>query len=80
MGGFIACLFGAKYPERVDRLVFNGAVAKCDWMARTNFHLWKRIAPKFGLGSEEVALLLLDSRLLARSTSTRWSPAAISTP
>jgi len=59
MGGFIACLFGAKYPERVDRLVFNGAVAKCDWMARTNFLLWKQVAHQFGLGSEEVALLLL---------------------
>lgn len=59
MGGFIACLFGAKYPERVDRLVFNGAVAKCDWMARTNFHLWKRTAQTFGLGSEELALMLL---------------------
>jgi len=59
MGGFIACLFGAKYPERVDRLVFNGAVAKCDWMARTNFHLWKRTALTFGLGSEELALMLL---------------------
>src|SRR4051812_32616084 len=59
MGGFIACLFGARYPERVDRLVFNGAVAKCDWMSRTYFELWKRTAQKFGLGSEEVALLLL---------------------
>jgi pimeloyl-ACP methyl ester carboxylesterase len=61
MGGFIACLFGAKYPERVDRLVFNGAVAKCDWMARQSFFLWKRIAQEFGLGSEELALLLLTS-------------------
>ena len=61
MGGFIACLFGVKYPERVDRLVFNGAVAKCDWMARTTFYLWKRVAQQFGLGSEELALLLLSS-------------------
>jgi len=59
MGGFIACLFGAKYPSRVDRLVFNGAVAKCDWMSRTFFHLWKRTAQEFGLGSEELALMLL---------------------
>ena len=59
MGGFIACLFAAKYPERVDRLVFNGAVAKCDWMARTQFHLWKRTAQVFGLGSDELALMLL---------------------
>jgi 3-oxoadipate enol-lactonase len=59
MGGFIACLFAARYPERVDRLVFNGAVAKCDWMARTHFHLWKRVAQEFGLTSDEVALLLL---------------------
>ena len=59
MGGFIACLFAAKYPERVDRLVFNGAVAKCDWMSRTYFHLWKRLAQTFGLGSDELAQLLL---------------------
>lgn len=59
MGGFIACLFAAKYPERVDRLVFNGAVAKCDWLARTNFYLWKRTAQEFGLDSEELALMLL---------------------
>lgn len=59
MGGFIAVLFAAKYPNKVDRLVFNGAVAKCDWLARTNFHLWKRVAEEFGLGSEELALTLL---------------------
>jgi 3-oxoadipate enol-lactonase len=59
MGGFIAVLFAAKYPEKVDRLVFNGAVAKCDWLARTNFHLWKTVAHRFGLGSEELALMLL---------------------
>jgi pimeloyl-ACP methyl ester carboxylesterase len=59
MGGFIAVLFAAKYPEKVDRLVFNGAVAKCDWLARTNFHLWKTVAHQFGLGSEELALMLL---------------------
>jgi pimeloyl-ACP methyl ester carboxylesterase len=59
MGGFIACLFAAKYPERVDGLVFNGAVAKCDWLARTNFHLWKRVAQEFGLDSDEMALMLL---------------------
>jgi pimeloyl-ACP methyl ester carboxylesterase len=59
MGGFIACLFAARYPERVDRLVFNGAVAKCDWLARTNFYLWKKIANDYGLDSEELALMLL---------------------
>jgi 3-oxoadipate enol-lactonase len=59
MGGFIAVLFAAKYPQKVDRLVFNGAVAKCDWLARTNFHLWKTVAQQFGLGSEELALMLL---------------------
>ena len=59
MGGFIAVLFAAKYPERVDRLVFNGAVAKCDWMARTHFYLWKRLAQTFGLDSDELALMLL---------------------
>ena len=37
MGGFIATLFAARYPDRVDRLVISGAIAKCDWMARGQF-------------------------------------------
>ena len=65
MGGFIACLFAAKYPERVDRLVFNGAVAKCDWMARTHFHLWKRIAQDVRARLRRAGADAPDPRLLA---------------
>ena len=35
------------------------AVAKCDWLAQTNFYLWKKIATDYGLDSEELALMLL---------------------
>ena len=58
MGGFIATKFAARYPERVDRLVISGAVAKCDRMARTQFELWKLIARAYGVESEALALEL----------------------
>jgi aminoacrylate hydrolase len=55
MGGFIAVYFATRYPERVDRLVIGGAVAKCDTMARHQFRGWKDIASSYGLNSEELA-------------------------
>jgi pimeloyl-ACP methyl ester carboxylesterase len=58
MGGFIATRFAARYPERVDRLVIGGAVAKCDRMSRTHFYIWKRLAQAYGVDSEELALHL----------------------
>jgi pimeloyl-ACP methyl ester carboxylesterase len=58
MGGFIATRFAARYSERVDRLVIGGAVAKCDRMSRTQFHIWKAIATAYGVDSEELALHL----------------------
>jgi len=58
MGGFIATRFAARYPERVDRLVIGGAVAKCDRMSRTQFHIWKAISKAYGVDSEELALQL----------------------
>ena len=58
MGGFIAARFASKYPERVDRLVIGGAVAKCDRMSRTQFEIWKAIAAAYGVDSRELALHL----------------------
>jgi 3-oxoadipate enol-lactonase len=58
MGGFIATRFAARYPERVDRLVISGAVARCDAMARAHFELWKAIARAYGTDSDELALEL----------------------
>lgn len=55
MGGFIAVDFATRYPERVDRLVIGGAVAKCDTMARHQFAGWKDLANAYGLYSEELA-------------------------
>lgn len=55
MGGFIAVYFATRYPERVDRLVIGGAVAKCDTMARHQFRGWKDVANAYGLHSLELA-------------------------
>jgi 3-oxoadipate enol-lactonase len=54
----VATRFATKYPERVERLVIGGAVARCDRMSRTQFHVWKRIASAYGVDSEELALHL----------------------
>jgi pimeloyl-ACP methyl ester carboxylesterase len=54
MGGFIATLFAARYPERVERLVISGAVAKCDRMAKAQLEVWKMIARAYGTDSDEL--------------------------
>jgi 3-oxoadipate enol-lactonase len=58
MGGFVATRFATKYPERVERLVIGGAVARCDRMSRTQFRIWKALASAYGVDSEELALHL----------------------
>lgn len=58
MGGFIAAKFAARYPERVEKLVIGGALAKCDRMARTHFQVWKILARAFGVASDELAVHL----------------------
>ncbi len=63
MGGFIATLFAARYPERVDRLVISGAIAKCDRMARAQFEVWKAIARAYGTDSDELAIELCTKAL-----------------
>lgn len=67
MGGFIATRFAARYPERVDRLVISGAVAKCDAMGRVHLGLWKSIARAYGTDSDELAL-----ELCAKAFSRQW--------
>ncbi len=58
MGGFIASRFAADHPERVDRLVISGAVAKCDRMARFQLEVWKMVARAYGVDSTELAIEL----------------------
>ena len=55
MGGFVAARFAADHPERVDRLVISGAIARCDRMARSHFQGWKDIARAYGVDSDELA-------------------------
>jgi 3-oxoadipate enol-lactonase len=67
MGGFVAIRFASRYPERVDRLVISGALARCDEMARTHFELWKRVAQAYGTDSDELAL-----ELATKAYSREW--------
>jgi 3-oxoadipate enol-lactonase len=55
MGGYIAIKFATKYPERVDRLIINGAAAKSDFTCRCQFEVWKAVARKYGMDSDELA-------------------------
>jgi pimeloyl-ACP methyl ester carboxylesterase len=58
MGGFIAISFATKYPERVDKLIVNGAAAKSDTTAMAQFAVWKTLARDHGVDSRELALML----------------------
>jgi 3-oxoadipate enol-lactonase len=77
MGGFIATLFAARYPDRVDRLVISGAVAKCDQMARSQFEVWKAIARAYGTGSEELAVELSTKALSRPFLDESFGPAEL---
>jgi pimeloyl-ACP methyl ester carboxylesterase len=59
MGGFVAARFAADHPERVDKLVISGAIARCDRMARTHFEVWKSLARAYGVDSDELAMHLV---------------------
>jgi 3-oxoadipate enol-lactonase len=74
MGGFIATRFAARYPERVDRLVLSGALAKCDRMARTQLEVWKLIARAYGTGSDELALELTTKAFSRAYLDTELRP------
>jgi 3-oxoadipate enol-lactonase len=74
MGGFVAMRFAARYPERVDRLVVSGAVARCDRMARTQLELWKLIARVYGTGSEALALELSTKAFSRGYLDTAFGP------
>ncbi len=67
MGGYIAVKFATKYPERVDRLVINGAAARADFTCRCQFEVWKAVASKYGIDSEELA-----RELCTKAFSREW--------
>lgn len=67
MGGYIAIKFATKYPERVDRLVINGAAAKSDFTCRCQFEVWKAVALKYGMDSYELA-----EELCTKAFSRAW--------
>jgi 3-oxoadipate enol-lactonase len=67
MGGYIAIKFATKYPERVDRLVINGAAAKSDFTCRCQFEVWKAVARKYGMDSNQLA-----QELCTKAFSRAW--------
>lgn len=58
MGGMIAQVFGAKYPERTDRLILNCSAAKLDYAGRLSFKNWIEISEVYGCGSRTLAELI----------------------
>jgi 3-oxoadipate enol-lactonase len=81
MGGYIAIKFATKFPERVDRLVINGAAAKSDFTCRCQFEVWKAVARRYGMDSDELAQELctkafsrawLDSPETGGENAVRW--------
>jgi len=58
MGGMIAQVFGAKYPERTDRLILNCSAAKLDYAGKLSFKNWIEISEVYGCGSRTLAELI----------------------
>jgi pimeloyl-ACP methyl ester carboxylesterase len=58
MGAMIAQVFGAKYPERTDRLILNCGAAKLDYAGRLTFKNWIEISEIYGCGSRTLAELI----------------------
>jgi 3-oxoadipate enol-lactonase len=54
MGAFIAVKFATKYPDRVDRLVLTGGVAKSDYAAVCYYKTWQSMVRAYGLAADEV--------------------------
>jgi len=73
MGGFVATLFAARFPERVDRLVISGAVARCDRMAKHQLEVWKLVARAYGADSIEL-VLELSTKAFSRAFLDSISP------
>ncbi|MGI9657430.1 MAG: alpha/beta fold hydrolase, partial [Gaiellaceae bacterium] len=79
MGGMVAIRFAAKYPERVAALVLDCTCAKCDFMARARFEIWKALAQSYGMGSRELALELATQALSRRFLDSPDGPAVVNT-
>lgn len=63
MGGMIALSLAAEHPDRVRRLVVNGAAAKLDWVSRARIGIWRALAAAGGLESEELSNALAADML-----------------
>lgn len=65
-GGFVALQFAARYPERVDRLVLVGAIARYDRAGRMDRKLSKQVARHLGMeaAAEMTAYQVLTRQFL----------------
>jgi pimeloyl-ACP methyl ester carboxylesterase len=57
MGGMVAIVFAAKYPEKVIGLVIGCCMARYDTMARLNKQVWKAVARTTGMSADLAALI-----------------------
>lgn len=57
MGGMVALVFAAKYPERIRRMVVGCCMARYDTMAILNKLVWKALARATGMSAEVATLI-----------------------
>jgi pimeloyl-ACP methyl ester carboxylesterase len=60
MGGMVAIMFAAKYPDRMRGLVLSCAIAKYDKAARVNKRVWRAIVEAYGKGEEYLDLMSIQ--------------------
>ena len=77
MGGMVALAFAGRYPDRVDGLVLDCASAKSDFMARSHWAVWKRLAEAYGMGGEPLALEIATKCLSRRFLDTPAGPETV---
>lgn len=54
-GGMVALSFAARYPQRVDRLIINSAVAKFDFAGRLHYQIAVDLIEKLGVDNRTYA-------------------------
>ena len=77
MGGMVAQVFAAKYPERVQSVVINCSAAKLDRYGRLLFQNWRDIAEAVGPESRLLAELISWQALSAQYLESEGGTAAV---
>ncbi len=79
LGGTIAVALASKYPELIDRLVVDCALAKADETADAHMEVWKALARGYGMGSRELALMIATHCLSRDFLDSAAGPETIET-